>query len=37
MRHVVHTNALSVGLKLSEARQGRGAAVVKRRKRHVDQ
>jgi hypothetical protein len=37
MRHVVHTDALSVGLQLYEARQGRGAAVVKRRKRHVDQ
>ena len=37
MRHMVHTDALSVGLQLYEARQGRGAAVVKRRKRHVDQ
>ena len=37
IRHVVHTDALSVGLQLYEARQGRGAAVVKRRKRHVDQ
>ena len=37
MRHVVHTDGLSVGLQLYEARQGRGAAVVKRRKRHVDQ
>ena len=35
MRHVVHTDALSVGLHLYEARQGRGAAVVNRRKRHV--
>ena len=33
MRHVVHTEALNVGLKLYEARQGRGEAVVKRRKR----
>ena len=37
MRHVVHTDALSVGLQLYEARQGRGVAVVKRCKRHVDQ
>ena len=28
MRHVVPTDALSVGLQLYEARQGRGAAVV---------
>ena len=33
----MHTDALSVGLQLYEARQGRAAAVVKRRKRHVDQ
>ena len=37
MRHVVHTNALSVGLQLYEARQGRGVAVVKRCERHVGQ
>ena len=37
MRRVVHTDALSVGLQLHEARQGHGVAVVKRRNRHVDQ
>ena len=37
MRHVLHTDALSVGLQLYEARQGRRVAVVKRRKRHMDQ
>ena len=33
----MHTDALIVGLQLYEAREGRGAAIVKRRKRHVDQ
>ena len=37
MRHVVHTDTLSVGLQLYEARQGRGVVVVRRCKRHVDQ
>ena len=37
IRHVVHTDALSVGVQLYKARQGSGAAVFKRRKRHVDQ
>ena len=33
----MHTDALSVDLQLYEVRQGRSAAVVNRRKRHVDQ
>ena len=33
----MHTDALGVGLQLYQARKGGGAAVVKRRKRHVDQ
>ena len=37
MRHVVHTDALSVSLQLYDARQGFVVAGVKRRKRHVDQ
>ena len=37
MRHVGHTDVLSVGWGLYEVRQGRGVAVVKRHKRHVDQ
>ena len=33
MSHVVHTDALNVRLQSYGARQGRGEAVVKRRKR----
>ena len=33
MRNVVHTDALNVGLQLYERRQGRGEAIVQRRKR----
>ena len=33
----MHTDTLSVGLQSYEVCQGRGAAAVKRGKRHVDQ